>query len=161
MSEENENPISPRRLPLWRSCLEELRKKSMLNYGEVIDASFFEAQLQCERRSMEFGLAISEIRKELEADGFYLSGRGHRGEQFEIVPPAVNADVMNAYSRAAVRALRRGVILGTNTRLDTLTESERRRHEGLLERLAMRAVLVQRSQQVCEVLAKHRPKLLK
>jgi len=152
----NENPL--RKLPLWKSCLEEMRTQSMLNYGAVFEASFFEKCLECNRNSMEFGLAISSIRRELEADGYYL--RGQKGNQFVILAPETNANIMNAYSRAAVTALKRGVILGTNTRLDTLTESERRRHEGMLERLATRAALVERSQPIADLVRKHKPKLL-
>ena len=159
MNEENKYE-GPRRLPLWRSCLDEMTTKSMINYGASIPAEFFEEQLKCERSSMEFGLAISNIRRELEQDGFYLSGRGQKGSQFVILQPASNVDVMAGYSRAAIDALRRGTILGTNTRLDTLSESERRRHEGLLERLATKAALVHRSSQVADVVRKHSPKLL-
>jgi hypothetical protein len=155
------NDDNLRKLPLWKSCLEEMRSQSMVNYGEVIDAPFFEERLECKRDSMEFGLAVSNIRRELEEDGFYLSGRGQKGNQFVILPPASNANVMNAYSRAAVDALKRGVILGTNTRLDTLTESERRRHEGILERLATRAALAVRSQQIGEFIRRTKPKLLR
>ena len=147
-----------RKLPLWKSCLEKMRSQSLINYGEVIDAPFFEEHLECKRDSMEFGLAVSSIRRELEEDGFYLSGRGQKRNQFVILPPASNANVMNAYSRAAVDALKRGVILGTNTRLDTLTESEKRRHEGILERLATRAALVARSEQVFDFIRKNKIK---
>ena len=133
----------------------------MINYGAVIPAEFFEKCLSADRKSMAFSLAISSIRQELEEDGFYLSGQGQRGDQFTILQPSSNAGVMAQYSREAVRALKRGVILGTNTRLDTLTEPERRRHEGLLERLALRAALVQRSGQVATALKKVAPKLLK
>lgn len=150
----------PKKLPLWSSCVETLKTHAMVNYGQSIDAAFFEAELLCQRDSIEFSLAISQIRRELELDGFYLSGRGQKGNQFVILPPASNANIMDAYSRAALDALRRGVILGTNTRLDTLTESEKRRHEGILERLATRAALVARSSQIIKVINKTAPGLL-
>ena len=37
-----------------------------------------------------------------------------------------------------------GVILGTNTKLGTLTEDERRRHEAVLARMAQKAALMRR-----------------
>jgi hypothetical protein len=133
MSDENQESQRARRLPLWRTCIDRLRAEQLISYGQVIKSEFFERELECKRDSMEFGLAISSIRRELEADGFYLSGRGQKGNQFVILPPASNASVMNQYSRAAIDALRRGTILGTNTRIDLLSESERRRHEGVLD----------------------------
>jgi hypothetical protein len=156
MNDENQ----PRKLPLWRSCLQTMQEKGLVGYGSVIEASFFEEHLSCERTTMEFGLGISAIRRELENDGVYLSGRGQKGEQFVILPPAANADVMAGYQRMAIDALKRGVILGTNTRLDLLSDQERRKHESMLERIATRAVLVSRAKQVIDVIAQHKPKLL-
>ncbi len=43
----------------------------------------------------------------------------------------------------AIDCLTRGVILGTNTKLGTLTEDERRRHEAVLTRMAQKAALAQ------------------
>ena len=57
-------------------------------------------------------------------------------------------------------ALKRGVVLGTNTRLDALSEGERRKHEAMLERLALRHALVQRSEPIGAFIKKHDPKLL-
>ena len=132
------------RLPLWRNCVEAMREEG-INYGHTYASSYFEERLKCKRDTMQFGLAISEIRRELEKDGYYLSGRGQKGDAFVILMPEANADVMQSYQQAAVIALKRGVILGTNTRLDTLDEEARRKHESILEKLAMRAVLLNRS----------------
>lgn len=148
------------RLPLWKNCLEEMRM-SGVSYGQTFSAEYFETHLRCSRNDMRFGIAISEIRRELENDGFYLCGRGGNGNQFAILPPANNADQMLHYSRRAADALKRGVILGTNTRLDTLTDSERRRHEGLLERMATKAALLQRSAQIANIIRTKAPALLK
>jgi hypothetical protein len=77
-----------------------------------------------------------------------------------ILPPAANVEIMKGYSRAAIDALKRGVVLGTNTRLDALSEGERWKHEAMLERLVLRAALVQRSEPIGEFIKKHDPKLL-
>ena len=134
----------PIRLPLWKGCVETMRQ-SGVTYGSTYEASYFEERLKCKRDTMEFGLAMSEIRRALEGDGFYLSGRGQKGDAFIVLMPEANADVMLTYQRAAINALKRGVILGTNTRLDTLDSEARARHESILEKLAMRAVLMNRS----------------
>ena len=147
------------KLPLWKSCLDEMITAG-LNYGQVFEASWFEHHLKCERDSMHFGLAISEIRRALEGKGYYLSGRGQKGNQFVILPPESNRNVMCSYQRAATDSLKRGVILGTNTRLDMLGEGDRRKHESTLEKMAFKMVLLNRSQSVKKVVMKHGPKLL-
>lgn len=147
------------RLPLWKACLDDMREE-VVEYSKVYSAEFFEEKLKAPRDSMQFSLGISKIRHELKNDGFYLSGRGQKGNSFVILPPESNADVMRSYSRAASQALSNGVILGTNTRLDSLTPSQRKKHESLLEKMAVKAVLMQRSKQVFAVVTKVEPKLL-
>jgi hypothetical protein len=147
------------RLPLWRNALEKLQKDG-IHHGQVITAEWFESELRARRDELEFCFGISEIRRELEKLGFYLSGRGQKGNQFVILPPSSNASVMQGYSRRAMDSLKRGVILGTNTRLDLLSEHERKRHETVLEKMAIRAALISRSAGVARVVKKHAPKLL-
>lgn len=147
------------RLPLWKSAFEEMQKQGV-HYGQTWPAEFFETYLRCKRDDMRFGLAISEIRRELEKEGFYLSGRGQNGNQFVVLQPENNVDVMAQYQRAAADALKRGVILGTNTRLDTLKDAERKRHESMLERMAVKSILLSRSGRIKSVLHRHAPALL-
>lgn len=135
-------------------------RESGVHHGSVFTSDFFEKELKTTRDDMKFGLSISEIRRELEKDGFYLSGRGQKGDQFVILPPEANAEVMLGYQRAAVDALARGVILGTNTRLDMLSDSDRRRHESLLQKIATKAVLMNRSRSIAKVLKEQSPNLL-
>lgn len=155
----NNEPNEIVRLPLWRNALEEMHRDG-LQYGKTWKAAFFETHLRCNREDMKFGLAISEIRRELEKDGYYLSGRGQKGNQYVILPPESNSDVMLCYQSAATDALKRGVILGTATRLDTLGESDRRKHEATLERMAIKASLMNRSRQVAKIVMEKNPKLL-
>ena len=147
------------RLPLWKSCLEQMQIGGV-EYGKVYAAEFFEEHLRTKRDTMQFGLAVSEIRKCLEEQGFYLSGRGGKGDQWVILEPSSNVDVCQCYSRAATDALKRGVILGTNTRLDTLSIEQRRRHENVLEKMAVKLALIRSSQKVYKAIQKHEPKLL-
>ena len=142
MSEEQSEYGTTRELPLWKHALDEMRK-SGVEYGKTYAPEWFEERLSCHRDSMEFSLALSEIRRELEFDGFYLTGRGQAGNQI-ILPPKDNADVLLSYQRAAIDALKRGTILGTATKTDTLTVNEKRRHESVLQRVAIRAALISR-----------------
>lgn len=155
---QNENEI--RRLPLWKNVVDQMREEG-IEFGKTYSADFFEKGLSRKRDEMQFGLAISEIRRELEHDGFYLDGRGGKGDQFVIRPAQDNVAVMQGYNRRALDALKRGVILGTNTPLQLLDAANRKRHESLLERMAVRSVLMQRTASVVTLLQKHQPKLLK
>lgn len=147
------------RLPLWRACVDAMRAEG-IEYGKTYPAEYFERHLRCKRDDMKFSLAISKVRRELEKSGFYLSGRGQKGNSFIILTSDSNQNVMQNYSSIALDALKRGVILGTNTRLDTLSAEARRRHEAVLEKMATRAILFQRSDQVADVLKKGKSKLL-
>jgi hypothetical protein len=129
------------RLPLWKNALDKMRETG-IGYGVVFDAKFFEEELRSKRDEMNFGLGMSAIRRELEKDGYYITGRGQKGNQFVIVPPESNANVMGSYARQALDALSRGFILGTNTRLDTLEKRDRDRHESLLAKMATRLALM-------------------
>jgi hypothetical protein len=138
-----ENNMEVVRLPLWKNCYEEMLRDGV-DYGATYPAEYFEERLKTKRDSMTFGLDISKIRAALLSHGFFLSGRGQKGEQFVIVDAAANTAVMENFQHQAIKALRSGVILGTNTRVDVLTAEERRRHESMLEKLAIRSALISR-----------------
>lgn len=139
------------RLPLWRECVKDMLKIG-IEHGKIFESEYFEKWLRCSRDDMQFGLQISEVRRALEEEGYYLSGRGQHGKQYIIVPPEINADVMRSYGRKAADALRRGVILGTNTRLDLLAPEDRRRHESILEKMAIKSALIERSSAIIKAL---------
>jgi hypothetical protein len=141
--ENTENNMEVLRLPLWKNCLDEMLHAGV-EYGKTYTAEFFEERLKAQRDSMNFSLDISKIRAALLSHGFFLSGRGQKGEQFVIVDAAANTAVMENFQSQAIKALRAGVILGTNTRVDVLTTEERRRHESTLEKLAIRSTWISR-----------------
>ena len=138
-----ENNTEVLRLPLWKNCYEEMLRNGV-DYGLTYSAEFFEERLKSKRDSMEFGLDVSKIRAALLSHGFFLSGRGQKGEQFVILEASANSSVMENFQSQAIKALRSGVILGTNTRVDVLNAEERRKHESMLEKLAIRSALISR-----------------
>jgi hypothetical protein len=147
------------KLPLWRECAKSMLEKG-IEHGKVYPSSFFEEWLRCAPDSMHFSLGIAEIRRALEPHGFYLSGRGQKGEQYVILQPEAHGDVMMGYARKASDALRRGCILGTGTRLDLLKGEDRRRHESICEKMAVKFALVSRSSQVMKALPEQARKRL-
>lgn len=149
-SEQSDDSTDLEKLPLWRSLAVKMIRDGV-DYGSSYSTTFFEDGLREKRDSMGFAWGVHEIRKVLEKHGFYLTARGQKGEQFVILPAEANADVMHAYARKAADALRRGVILGTQTPLSILKAEDRRRHEAMLEKLATKAVLLRRSDQISKV----------
>jgi hypothetical protein len=143
MENTTENNMEVLRLPLWKNCYEEMLRDGV-DYGHTYTAEYFEERLKAKRDSMTFGLDISKIRAALLSHGFFLSGRGQKGEQFVVVDASANTAVMENFQAQAIKALRSGVILGTNTRVDVLTAEERRKHESMLEKLAIRSALISR-----------------
>lgn len=141
--ENTENNMEVLRLPLWKNCLDEMLHAGV-EYGATYSADFFEERLKSKRDTMTYGLDISKIREGFLKYGFFLSGRGQKGEQFVILQASANSSVMENFQAQAIKALRSGVILGTNTRIDLLNDEERRKHEATLERLAVRTALVTR-----------------
>lgn len=141
--ENTENNMEVLRLPLWKNCLDEMLRTGV-DYASTYSAVFFEERLKSKRDTMTYGLDISKIREGLLKYGFFLSGRGQKGEQFVILQASANSSVMENFQAQAIKALRSGVILGTNTRIDVLNDEERRKHENTLERLAVRTALVTR-----------------
>jgi hypothetical protein len=131
------------KLPRWKVCLEDMLKKGV-EYGQTWKTSYFEESLGSKLKTMEFQLGISSIRAALLEHGMYLSGRGTRGKSFVILNPEANAEVMSSYQKEAAKALKKGVVLGTNTDLGLLDSDDRRRHEAVLERIAIRQALIGR-----------------
>jgi hypothetical protein len=132
------------RHPEWKHCLGEMRK-SGIEYGTVYETSWLADTMRLDPDSMHFGIAVSNIRKELRREGKHLSGQGQDGKRYAIVPPADNYRELKRLNRQAVRSLREGLILGTSTPTELLDGNERRRHEALTERLAIRSALMART----------------
>lgn len=153
------HPEVAERLPLWKNLYEELMAAGV-KHGDTFPTELFEQKLRAKRDSIGFSIAVSDLRRALERHGMHISSRGQMGAQYVIIPAVANCDVMQSYARRAADALKRGVILGTATPLTSLSPDDRRRHESTLEKIAMKAALIQRSSQVARVVNTHKPKLI-
>ena len=122
------------RLPLWRECAKEMIEQG-LEYGKVYTSEYFEKWLKCSPDSITFGIGVSKIRRTLEHHGVFLSARGQKGKQYVLLQASANSNVLANWAHQATDCLKRGVILGTNTRLDALNPDDRRRHEAWVERI--------------------------
>lgn len=144
---------------MWSSCYEDMIAEGV-HHGKVFPVEFFEERLHNKFGSVRFGFDIARIRRELETNGYYLSGRGMGGKGFVIVPPESNTAVCRHHRKIGFTRMKRGVILGNTTRTELMTEEQRRRHESQLERLAIQVALIDRSGAVARLVKKHNPRLL-
>jgi hypothetical protein len=137
------NEEEVRRLPLWKDWIE--RNEHRLAYGLTVTTEEMEAALEEKIGTVEFNMAILNIRIVLRHRGMNFSQRGFRGAGFHIAPPNTNAEEMERMNRVAVNSLTASVILGTKTNLNLLSECERKRHEAVTEKMAHRVALLGRT----------------
>jgi hypothetical protein len=137
------NEEEVRRLPLWKDWIE--RNEHRLAYGLTVTTEEMEAALEEKIGTVEFNMAILNIRIVLRHRGMNFSQRGLSGAGFHIAPPNTNAEEMERMNRVAVNSLTASVILGTRTNLNLLSECERKRHEAVTEKMAHRVALLGRT----------------
>ncbi len=144
MEEENTEIEMCQRLPLWRDTLDKMIELG-IHYGAEFSTEWLESQLHQAYGTMAFSLAVSRIRRELLSQGRYLSGRGTEGKKFTIIQPQDNHMVMTAFQTEAIGLLKKGVILGATTEMESMDDEQKRKHNSVLERLAIRSALMSRS----------------
>ena len=131
-----------RKLPLWKSWVE--ANEGRLAYGAQFTSKELTEYLGLAEDSLQFAMSIHHIRKMLRRKGMNFTARGQYGAGYTIAQPGTNHAEMKRMANTAASAMREGVILGTTTPLDLLTEDERRVHESLTEKMATRLALIQR-----------------
>lgn len=131
-----------RKLPLWKSWVE--ANEGRLTYGAQFTSKELTEYLGLTEDSLQFAMSIHHIRKALRRRGMNFTARGQYGSGYTIAQPGTNHAEMRRMANAAASAMREGVILGTSTPLDLLTEDERRIHESLTEKMATRLALIRR-----------------
>jgi hypothetical protein len=142
-SENDHAESDTRRLPLWKDLLDRMIEAG-LEENKSWPIQFFVEGISAPENSVQLSMGIHEIRRALRRKGWVLTSRGSNGSQFYLTPRGENAGEMIRLQNLALNSLREGVILGTCTPLDALSDSERQRHEAVLEKLAKRAVLMGR-----------------
>lgn len=131
-----------RKLPLWKSWVE--ANEGRLTYGAQFTSKELTEYLGLTEDSLQFAMSVHHIRKALRRKGMNFTARGQYGSGYTIAQPGTNHAEMKRMANAAASAMREGVILGTSTPLDLLTEDERRIHESLTEKMATRLALIRR-----------------
>ena len=131
-----------RKLPLWKSWVES--NESRLTYGAQFTSKELTEYLGLTEDDLQFAMSIHHIRKALRRKGMNFTARGQYGAGYVIAQPGTNHAEMRRMANVAASAMREGVILGTSTPLDMLTDEERRIHESLTEKMATRLALMRR-----------------
>lgn len=151
--EENSNVV---KLPLWRSCLEDMRQEG-LNYGKTFTVEWIEGKLRSKKDSVQFGIAVSRIRQELEKDGYYLNGSGAtKNGLYCLQQEAANLATMKRHNRRSRRYVMRQIRLGhgtlENTLASLLTDGERKRIEQGTHRAELQLLFMRRTESVNKAL---------
>lgn len=97
--------------------------------------------------TVAFGIAMSEVNRALERNGYHLTTRGKHGQEYFIEPVKRAAAVGDTMMRDAMNSMKRAVVYlnGVATKhAELLTETERRRIEKRAEIGALRYVLCSR-----------------
>lgn len=132
-----------RTLPLWKDLFDKMEAAGLVE-NKTWPISFFVQGIGAAENSAQLSFGLHNIRKALRRLGWTFTSRGHNGQQYWITPRNQNADEMIRMQNLALSSLREGVILGTSTPLDSLSCDERRRHESVLEKMAIRSALMSR-----------------
>ena len=154
---DNETENTLQRLPLWRGVVEQMLADGVA-YGMEYDIDWFAEKLRHNVGDMKLSLEITEIRRALMKHGFYLCGRVAKGKLVLREPLGMHKRT-EEFNRECSRSLKWGLILGTKVPLDALPPDARKKHESLLQKMATRAVLFNRTAAIRKVM--ETPKLLK
>jgi len=127
------------------ACVEHMRED--IHHGKAWKVGALAEQLMLQPNTIQFGLAMSEVNRMLEREGYHLTTRGKHGAEYfaESIErsPAIGAamvkDGLNLFKRAVV--FLHGV---SSNHGDKLTETQRRKIEKQAEVAALRYVLAKR-----------------
>jgi hypothetical protein len=148
-----------RELPLWKSWVKEIGES--LKWGDAVTSAELVKYLDEHEDSLQFAMAIHQIRKWFRRRGMNFTSRGQSGAGYVISQPNTNRAEMERMARAAASAMREGVILGSATPLEMLTEEERRIHDKLTENMAIRMAMLSRKTKPSEDEIERAQKLIK
>jgi hypothetical protein len=126
-------------------CVEWMREG--IEFGKSWKIDTLANQLNMEPKSIQFSMAMSEVNKALEREGYHLTTRGKHGQEYFVesidrsskIGASMNSDALRMFKRAVVYL--HGV---SSNHADKLTESQKRKIEKQAEVSALRYVLASR-----------------
>jgi hypothetical protein len=150
------------KLPLWRTCLKEMREAGF-SYDSTWPTEYFEKALHCARDEVQFAFEMLSLRKEVEIeDGYYIRSE-ENGKRWIITSAPGHEDIAAGFDTKLRRYAVRSVNLRSATLMNPkaqLSDVERARMEKNLEKASVRLVLLSRSVSIAKDVMKHNPKLL-
>jgi len=124
-----------RQLPLWKNCVEKLAQMPL---GEIIPASFFEAELSCRKAHPSFSPRVGKVRLELRSRGRYL--RKER-DNFRLLDKRENVSRLRKDDSIIGRRAKRMIQFSASIDVTGLTQEEQRAVECLARKSAMMLVI--------------------
>ena len=130
-----------------------------LEPGTLVKAEIFEELLGISRNSQVFSFLISDIRRALYNHGIYLSGEGFTETgAYEIANPRDNYWYARLAIERAERDIEGKLILLMNTRLETFSNLEKRRHENMIREISMKLNAIRHAEEIEKMFKKRKPK---
>ena len=130
-----------------------------LEPGTLIKIEVLEQVLGLSRDDQAFGWLVSGIRHKLYEIGLYLTGEGiSETGGYEILHPRDNQWIGRLAIARAERDLEGKQTLLVNTKLDGLSDLEKRRHENVVRELSLKLTAMRRAQDFSDMKGKHKRK---
>lgn len=126
-------------------CVEWMQRD--ITFGKGWQVTDLAEQLKLEPFTMQFSVAMSEVNKVLERDGYHLTTRGKSGQEYYVESLERSSAIASSMNADAVRTLRRAVVFlhgVTSKHDDKLSEAQKRKLEKQAEIVALRYVLAAR-----------------
>ncbi len=132
-----------------------------VGYGSVIKMEAFEELLGIKRDDAAFGFLVSAVRHHLYSHGLYLSGEGvSETGCYEILAAQDNQWIGRLAVARAERDLEGKQTLLLNTKMDSMSDLQKRRHEVSLRELSLKIRAMRRAHEFDERFKRKGRKLL-
>ena len=136
--------------------------KTGITYGSTLKIEIFEEMFELKRETPQFNFLLSNVRNALFDYGFYLSGEGiAETGHYEILTAQENQWVGKLEIAKSERGLEGKQRLLINTKLDDLTDSQKRRHEAALRELSFKLQAMRREEELREAFGTDKRKMKK
>ena len=113
-----------------RMCIEAMEKRG-LNPGQVFEVAFFENVLMVKHHETQFSFLMIGVCFKLETVyGRPLTAASHQGKAWHIRPSREHVDVMQKRRRRVRSGLIRNCLLAQVTKVEELTDDEKRKLES-------------------------------
>lgn len=126
-------------------CVEFMRQD--IGFGKAWKVAELSDWLNIQPETIQFSMAMSEVNRALEREGFHLTTRGKHGQEYYVEAVDRSSSIGASMNQDALRTLRRAVVYlhgVASNHAALLSESQKRKIEKQAEVSALRYVLASR-----------------